>query len=259
MQQLQTLFEFCYMPPILLEQLAELAEDENWNYRQAPADRPYPILFNYLQHTFMRLSEEGKVAESDGAACFNTGLVTELQEAIYAYLVPNLNPGQQRWKLEAFVKESDRKLLPFGSLPGLAHYFEEPGDLIYDARLPLRPNLDHIMSDNRERFPEPFRSMETYQLRLNLDGAIQHAIRRVARNYKTAIPNYYRPSVQGRPGKGTLQLLLPLCLTHPRQADMALAVFREREVYLGATILTLDMAYNNARLIARPDSEWLKA
>lgn len=258
--QLQTLFEFAYMPPVLLEQLADLAEEENWNYRQVPADRPYPILFNYLQHTFMRLSEENKVAEKDGAAaCFNTGLVTELQEAIYAYFVPNPNPGQQRWKLEAFVKESDRKLLAFGSLPGLAHYFEEPGDLIYDARLPLRPNLDHIMSDNRERFPEPFRAMETYQLRVILDGAIQHAIRRVARNYKTAIPNYYRPTIQGRPGKGTLQLLLPLSLTHPRKADLALAVYRESQVYLGATILTLDMAYNNARLIARPDSEWLQA
>jgi hypothetical protein len=256
---LQTLFEFAYMPPVLLDHLADLAEAENWNYPQAPADRPYPILFNYLQHTFMRLSEEGKIAESEQGACFNTGLVTDLQEPIYAYLVPNPNVGQQRWKLEGFVKESDRRLLAFSTLPEMAHYFEEPGDLIYDARLPLRPNLDHIMSDNRERFPEQFRAMETYQLRVILDGAIQHAMRRVARNYKTAIPNYYRPTVAGRPGRGTLQLLLPLCLTHPKQADLALAVYREKDVYLGATILTLDMAYNNARLIARPDSEWLKA
>jgi hypothetical protein len=27
--------------------------------------------------------------------------------------------------------------------------------------------------------------------------------------------------------------------------------------YRGHTVLTLDMAYTNARLVARPDSEWL--
>ena len=27
--------------------------------------------------------------------------------------------------------------------------------------------------------------------------------------------------------------------------------------YVGKTILTLDMAYSNARLITRPDSDWL--
>ena len=28
--------------------------------------------------------------------------------------------------------------------------------------------------------------------------------------------------------------------------------------YQGQTILTLDLAYNNSRLVARPDSDWLK-
>lgn len=38
---------------------------------------------------------------------------------------------------------------------------------------------------------------------------------------------------------------------------MALAVQRENEAYVGYTILELDWAYSNARLIARPDSDWL--
>ena len=46
-------------------------------------------------------------------------------------------------------------------------------------------------------------------------------------------------------------------MTNPAVADLALAVSREGNVYMASTCLTLDMAYNNARLLARPDSEWL--
>ena len=62
------------------------------------------------------------------------------------------------------------------------------------------------------------------------------------------LPQYHR---------GQLQLLLPLCLSRPEQADLALVVVKVEQVYRGSTVLTLDMAYNNARLIARPDTEWL--
>ena len=37
-----------------------------------------------------------------------------------------------------------------------------------------------------------------------------------------------------------------------------LAIFKENGFYSGRTCLTLDMAINNARLIAKPDDEWLK-
>ena len=46
-------------------------------------------------------------------------------------------------------------------------------------------------------------------------------------------------------------------MTSPSQVDLALTVSREGDVYLASTVLTLDMAYNNARLVARPDSDWL--
>ena len=40
--------------------------------------------------------------------------------------------------------------------------------------------------------------------------------------------------------------------------DLALVVSRVAgEKYQGETILTLDMAYKNSRLITRPDSDWL--
>lgn len=56
---------------------------------------------------------------------------------------------------------------------------------------------------------------------------------------------------------GRIQLLLPLCLTVDKP-ELALTIQRENGFYAARTCLTLDMAYNNARLICRPESSWIK-
>ena len=83
------------------------------------------------------------------------------------------------------------------------------------------------------------------------DGAVKRAKHMIDANYKTAVPQYY---------KGRIQLLIPICLVSESVPDLALVVSKNvaGNHYLGHTCLTLDMAYNNARLIARPDSAWLK-
>ena len=84
-----------------------------------------------------------------------------------------------------------------------------------------------------------------------LDDAIELAQKRVEWNFKTAVPAFY-------PTKNTMSLLLPLDLTENEQPDVALVVeLMESGAYIGQTILTMKMAYNNARLICRPDSDWL--
>lgn len=54
---------------------------------------------------------------------------------------------------------------------------------------------------------------------------------------------------------GRIQLLLPLCLTGDKP-ELALTIQREDGFYAARTCLTLDMAYNNARLICRPETSW---
>ena len=56
---------------------------------------------------------------------------------------------------------------------------------------------------------------------------------------------------------GRIQLLLPLCLTGDKP-ESALTIQREDDFYAARTCLTLDMAYNNARLICRPETSWIK-
>ncbi len=52
--------------------------------------------------------------------------------------------------------------------------------------------------------------------------------------------------------------MLPLCLGKPNEASLAIVVEDMGAYYRAATCLTLSMAYNNARLLARPDRDWLK-
>lgn len=238
-----------------VHQLASLAEEEPWDHSHEPTGGK-PILDSYLRYTFVRLQEEGKVSVSaEGAyAAFNTGLVTPMQEEIFALFVRNPERDKQAWQLLGFRKRSDRVLLSnFGrELPDLANYFDEPSVLLYDRRLQLHINIDHVI-EHIERFPEPLNANE-FLARQAIQAAEVNTRSRVYRNYKAAIPQWYRDP---RGDHATIQLLLPLCLRQPDKADLALVVDRVGDAYRGNTVLTLDMAYKNARLLARPDSDWL--
>lgn len=221
---------------------------EDWDYKKNPIGKN-PILENYIKHTFVKLYEEKKVLEQNGYSVFNTGLVTDYQEEIFAFSQYNKRQSSIKWFFIGWRKSSDRDLMKFTKLPENANYFDNSSDLIYDTKLNLRPNINHIIDDNITRFPTALQTMDKYQLGVLLEGTINDAIKRIRRNYKTAVPQYY---------DGRLQLLLPLCLTSKASADLALVIEKENDVYRASTCLTLDMAINNARLIAKPDDEWLK-
>lgn len=252
--QTRPLYRFAYIPGIheRTQELAGLAENEDWDYRHTPQGIPRPILYSYLHYTFARLKEQDKVATSDDGrfACFNTGLVTETQEAIFMFFEKNRrSDASNPWYFQRFCRKGEWYLNQFSTLPDIATYFEDPSDLVFDPRLEVRANMEHIANDNRERFPEPFRSMDSYVIQTVLKGALDNATERVKRNYKAAIPQFYQ---------GRMQLLLPLCLAASHTADLALVVEQFEGFYRASTCLTLDMAYNNARLLARPDRDWLQ-
>ena len=79
------------------------------------------------------------------------------------------------------------------------------------------------------------------------------SLKRIQWNFKTAIPMYF-------PTTNSMSILLPLALVDDEKVDIALVVEKTKSGnYLGHTILPLSWAYNNARLVCRPDSDWLVA
>lgn len=245
--------EFVFMPKFdeNIETLASLAEPEDWDYKSAESPHPKPILRNYLTYSYKRVANEKKitVTADEEYACWNTGLITAKQEPIFALFSKNkLDESSPYWHFWKFCRKGERDLNKFSSLPEMANYYDDPSVLVFDTRWDLRVNVEHIIEDNLDRFPEALKTMNAFGLQNLVRGAIEAASERVKRNYKTAIPQYYQ---------GAIQLLLPLTLLDPAKADLALVVERFSGFYRGATCLTLDMAYNNARQLARPDRDWL--
>ena len=156
---------YCGHLPNTLSDLASMALVERWEFQNAPYDpaKPFPILRSYLIHTFGRLVLEGKILvdSTDSWAAFNTGLVDPRYEPIHAIFRPNDNPSNP-WRLEGFCIPGEGWLgqnlvRHFSPLPPGAHYFENPIDLLYDARVG-KPELDwrHIIIDNIDRYPDDF-------------------------------------------------------------------------------------------------------
>jgi len=272
---------------------------ENWYYGDPENDLgTYPILKNYLLLTFERLLAEDeehsndpnwkkKILTTEKNAVFNTGLVDKLYEPVYALFNRNLNERQTRkWVFWTFVKSNDREhqILTriFGTnLPTPAHYYNSTSELVYNIKKEIGSyNWDHFI-DHCERLPLEFlrdngpkfeydqpkgirfyrklaeaikedpRSMN--RIKNRIIDAIEYAIKRVRWNFKTAIPIYY-------PGQKQISLLLPLALVDEDNIDAALVLeATDSGAYIAHTILTLGMAYTNARLITRPDSDWLMA
>lgn len=228
----QQLFQFAYIPKYedVINALASMADSEDWDFSDAKVKKNV-ILRNYIEHTFRKVKEEDKIAYSadNKYACFNTGLITKNLEEIFALFERNRIPGKQDFFLKMFL----------------------PEDLLFNPNCTLIPQIDHIIEDNKDRFPIAMQTCGEDEMRRKLEGAIDEVKKRVRTNYKIAIPQYYG---------NRIQLLLPLNLTpNSPNADLALVVHKlDANTYTARTCLTLKMAYNNARLIVKPQSSWLK-
>jgi cold shock CspA family protein len=280
----------------VLELLDTMTLKEKWHFGKEPdPNQPYPVLENYLRYTFCRLQREVNIAESgDGMwAIFNTGLVDKLYDPIYAMFEKNRRHDAQPWSFFDFCVPgkgpSGKRLTSiFDPLPGPATYFTSSTDLLLDASREIYVDYEHVIFDGirRDRFPAAllrrhvpdgctFEEYNDYEygdrvrflhgfadalegdlqtlraFKGRLEDAKVVAEKRTRWNYKTAIPQYY-------PRFDILSLLLPLAIVRDETVDVALVVTRNSSgSYQGRTVLPLDWAYKNARLVCRPDSDWL--
>ena len=153
------------------------------------------------------------------------------------------------WTLYGFFDSYSDKLKDFQSLPELASYITNPSDLVFDFEYEIDVNYDHILKKNQERLPEILQQNSKLAISA-IQGPVSVLKERIRRNYKLAIPHWY---------ENKIQLLLPLYITSEEIADLALVADKDkdRKLYRIKTVLTMDMAYNDARLICRPDRDWL--
>lgn len=243
-----------------------------WGFQQPRFKSKYPYsavpkLRNYLNYTFVRLLELENLSPGthfrespDGEwVAFNTGLQHQHQSdmlAVFQRYQP-LSGAPARvvpdWVFKGCYAPNDRQYRDrFGNdVPQIAWYSVDSRDFVFDVQYNLdREVFDHLFERAKERAGLPNASDEV--VRNYLRGALENLVPKIRRNYKVAIPVYYVEEKR-------MQLLLPFVSASNSNDVSCFLVERhdEDKTYRLKTIFDLDQAYFSARLITRPDRDWL--
>lgn len=234
-----------------LEELAEMAIPEKWSYNQYASKQTHPILKSYIEKTYERVKQQQRIVRGEGKVLFNTGLINSWFKEIY--ITAEIDPENSHRLLNARpLLENERLVLDTfrNQKPAMATFFTELTDVVFDPDLDVLTDDAHIIEDNWDRVPQEYQKMRKSQVFALFQSAIEFARIMARRNYKLIVPQFYKEQIQ---------FLMPIYLSgeFTGSPDFALVLEKINDCYRGNTILTLDMAYQNARLIAKPDSTWL--
>lgn len=241
-----------------------------WDFVQprfAQRHPPLSKLRNYLNYTFKRLVDLEEMSPGEFFVsspdqqwiAFNTGLQNvhgaDLLATFERYIPrPDLPPRiTPEWVFKGCYPPSDRHFRDrFGmNVPEIAWYSKDSRDFIFDTQYELeRDVFDHLFERAKERAGLPTASDEV--VRNYLRGSLENLLPRIRRNYKLAIPVWYVEEKR-------MQLLLPFASASNANDVSCFLVDRQDATasYQLKTIYDLDHAYFAARLITRPDREWL--
>jgi hypothetical protein len=245
---------------------------DSWAFQQQRFKDKYPNtavpkLKNYFNYTFVRLIDLEQanpghhfhLTPDEEWVCFNTGLQNPYGVDVVAIFQRyKAKPGaapvvRPDWVFKGCYAANDRQYRDrFGkSVPDIAWYSSDSRDYVFNTAYTLdKDAFDHLFDRAKDRAGLPNASDEV--VRNYLRGAIENLVPKIWRNYKVAIPVYYVEEKR-------MQLLLPFVSASNANDVSCFLVERDdaHKSYHIKTIFDLDQAYFSARLITRPDKEWL--
>lgn len=263
-----------------LGELKDFIIEEDWTLGLRTSTFRYPILKTYIEHTLDRLIYEYDVLgrnkkllfSTDGKyVAFNTNL---LSRSYYndVIVIGEVNSGKNIQDLKIYnpqIAKRGNRSYPAGFkitkewqhiedviAPPL--YFSEIKDVIFDATKSYvdtsnEESLDHIIKERRFRWPAQYQQASETYLAQELKKAISHAVKMAQRNYKYIVPMYY-------PNHNKIQFLMPLFFDENSTRPGGVLILdkeENEEYYTPKTSLTFEEAYQDARLIVKPESSWL--
>lgn len=272
-----------------LEDIKKQARNELWDFKGTK--KVNSILLQYIHYTFYRAYKQNKIAYAidKSLAVFNSGLVNDRYEDIYICFTPNGQPGSSPWKYLGVCTSASgvlgkQMVSKLRYPPERVSYFEKGVDIILDTSQEIMLDYKHIIIDNISRFPTSYLkaklplftgattiynsvtdeidysklknyllhdSISFIDIKSDISCAMHLALTLIKNDYKQAVPIFY-------PREEIMSLLIPLYLTHKETPDMALVVSKtESGNYQGQTVLTMDQAYIDARLVSCFPGAWL--
>lgn len=277
--------------------LATATAPERWNYPGEGVGKAsrYGILREYLSATLARVRAEDRLATSadTSLAAFDTGLMTPMDEELYAVLSPT--GTDIPWHLDGFATAGagelgSRLVASLSELPARATYLASVDDVaLRDGALTVA-DYRSLLGDGLARLPQGFLSaqLDGTDAAHELDGLSRattpqgrrDALRRLSRAI-TGEPGRYRricraiddaidlaqrrarqsyrlvaPAYDA--ARDRMVLLLPLALVDDARTDCALVLeLMPSGAYQAARVTTLAHAYAAARVVSREMPGWL--
>lgn len=239
-----------------LDFLIRIAEKEDWDQTDIHTGRKNSTIFYYIIHTFDRCFMQKKIYIDDDKtnSFFNTGLMDPQGNEIFGHFTKSTfyNPNDKDsnyWYFKAFIKSNDKDFVKVCKCkPESATYFDDYNELYFDPKLDIEINFDHIYDDNYDRLPDSLKSLDKETARLVFDGFLSFTKKKISRNNRIPVPQFY---------DNKITFLIPVKVFD--KDIVVIAIEKINEVYIANTVLTMGMAYNCARLITKPESNWLLA
>lgn len=234
----------------MISYIADMAEEEKWTFNE---EEPNSLLEKYIRDTFCQCKKQNKVLVSKNGeySCFNTGLLTPNGNDIIALFEKNNRTGAQPWMLKGFKDKCNREFMDlFADTPELASYTNNFEELYFNPEYNIVLNTDHILDDNWDRI-ESTLHLSKAVVKTLLVVVVEEAKMRIKRNLRLVVPQYYRDEIM---------YLVPIRIPvdDDKYETMALAVEKtSTSQYRANTIFTKEMAYEKARLLMKPESNWL--
>ncbi len=242
------------LPMGLWERLAREAQPEYWGPN-------LEILQNLCRQHYRRLREQNRLLKNSSNHIYmNTSLrsCVSKEPIIFVFMpdtTPDIGKNRKPYGPPQVVLQGNRELR--GLTPEIATWFDDPNLRFFDLSLPFNHNLEHIIMDRRDRLPEEWLKLEPNIVKASIQSAITEAIENIKRDDTQAIPFVFSPKHKFKP---VIQWLLPLyisAITDNAVANSALVVERLEHGYRAASILTMEMAYKNARVVRTSPRSWL--
>eukprot|EP01083_Nonionella_stella_P208513 756653_1 len=268
------------------QKLSDYIVSEHWG-------NTYSLLYKYLDYIFRcQLFSKSVIQINDiytlhpKYLIFNTGLQRRQDNQIlYAIFTPNNIINAQPWRVpfghikHSFASKNEiiNKLLKYNikisipQLPKRTKFYSSLTQILYDSSYAINANWEERLTTNKDRIFNVIGSAAFFDDNckfLKLTELIQCFIialpktRNIAElNPRLAVPQAF---VDTKHSKYRLELLLPIIVTFPKyngnDYKFVLAIDKSdqiRKTYVIKSLLTMDMAYANARLVGYVDSLWL--
>ena len=280
-----------------IRELASRAKKESWCYRHSKDPYIILKIYLQYTFYRIVSQKRLSLDDASSFGCFNTGLKNEEYEDIYGVVRKSKDTEiKEKLIFQGFCVAASQGLGKivvehFSPLPLPASYLSSPEELVYDTDKELLTDYHHIIQDNIDRFPlswlscycaafpeekgildriqrekNEFRKSTLYDrleigiernptlyslLKTALENTISKSIRMVKNDYRLAAPSFF-------PTRDVRSIRLPLEFGADKEVKAVLLVEKMPSGnYQGQTILTLKMAYVNARLIGPLEHTYL--